>query len=373
MADYRYYFYDISTKRLIDTLPMEEVNFGWELRGVGTLSGNIPLYADDLPAQRVREAVLPYRTKVFVERGGQLVWGGWINEEPGYDSSSGVISIKAEESLGYFANRTMPTVTYTQVDQLPMACSFIATAQADPGGDFWIHTDPTQLSGRLRDRSYSQFDQSPVLTALTQLSEVIDGFDFTSQVIWVGGMPYESLVLGYPRLGRITNTSGVVFEFDRFVGGGNVESYTWADAGTPMATKTWANTETDEGVQLTAHSDRPDLIADGYPIMEYSESFDGITNFSTLQEHADALATYRAGPRITAQFTVKAQPGLEIGDFLIGDDVLVRISDWRFPPDPASGAPGFIGYLRITGCNVRAGVEGEEEYQFTCADFISSI
>lgn len=373
MAEFKYYFYDISSKRLIDVLPMEGVAFGWELRGIGTLSGTIPMYADDLPAQRVVDAIHPYRTKIYVERGDQIIWGGWLHQEPSYDSTTGTVTITAEESLGYFTARTVPTVNYTQVDQLSIARSLVSTAQAESGGDFGMTLDPTYLSGVLRDRAYSQSDQTSVLSALTQLSEVTSGFDFGTQVGRIGANPYELLVFGYPRLGRVTYTSGVVFEYDRFSsGGGNVESYTWADAGTPMATRVWANSQTPDGVQLTLKSDNAGLVVNGYPIMEHSETFDNVTNIATLSSHAAAMSAYRAGPRITASITMKAQSGIQIGDFQIGDDALVRISDHRFPPS-ASGGPGFLGYLRIVGAAVQAGVEGEEQYKFTLADFITAI
>lgn len=373
MAEFKYYFYDISTRRLIDVLPVEGVAFGWELRGIGTLTGTIPMYADDLPAQRVVDAIYPYRTKVFVERGDELVWGGWIHEQPSYDSTTGTVTINAEESLGYFNSRTVPTVRYDNTDQLDIARSLISTPQAEEGGDFWMGTDPTYMSGVMRDRGYSQSDQSSVLTTLTQLSEVINGFDFGTQVGRIGADPYELLLLGYPRLGRATYTSGLVFEFDRFSsGGGNVESYTWSDGGTPMASRVWANSETPDGVQLTYRSDNATLTANGYPLMEHSENFDNVTNVETLASHAAAMSAYRSGPRVTVQFTMKAQSGIEIGDFQVGDDVLVRISDHRFPPS-ASGGPGFLGYLRIVGAAVQAGVEAEEQYTFTCADFITII
>src|ERR1043165_3513654 len=99
MADFAYHFYDIATRVKIDTLPVEDPRFGWEIGGIGPFSGSLPLYADDLPAARVRDAVLPYRTKIFVERGRQLVWGGWIHEEPSYAPSPGKGTINAEESL----------------------------------------------------------------------------------------------------------------------------------------------------------------------------------------------------------------------------------------------------------------------------------
>jgi hypothetical protein len=372
VADYAYHFYDFSTRERIDTLPMENVAFGWELGGVGTLSGELPLYADALAASRVRDATLAYRTKVFVERGSQLVWGGWIHEEPSYDSSSGRLTVTAEESLGYFARRFLPTLSFTGQDQLAIARALITALQSQPGGDMWVTLDPSVTSGVLRDRTYNAFDRTPGLQALTQLSEVIDGFEVAVQCIWDGSLePLETLLLGYPRLGRALAASGLVWEFDRFMASEqSLESFTWASTGTPMATKCYADTETDDGVQLTAMAERPDLVAGGYPLMEYSESFDGIQNISTLQAHADALQEFRAAPRIAATATAKAQPGLEIGDFQIGDDVLCRISDHRFPPGE-DGAPGFLGYLRIVGCDVTPGVDGAETYTFTLADLVT--
>ncbi len=369
MADYRYLFFDYSSHRLIDVLPMNQVEFGWEVSGIGTLTGTIPLYADDLPAERVRDAVHPYRTKVFVERDHQLVWGGWIAEEPSYESGSGEVTVRAEESLGYFAQRYLPTVTYTGQDQLAIARSLISSLQAQPGGDMWINTDPNILSTVLRDRSYSQFDLTPGLQALTQLSEVSNGFEFTTQVTYDGNqMPYELLILGYPQVGRRGIASGVVLEFDRFTGAGNVESFTWADPGTRMSTQVWANTETDEGVQLTATATAPDLITIGYPLLESAETYDGIVNIQTLQDHATAQLEFRSTPRIAATVTVKAQPSLQLPDVIVGDDMLVRLSDWRFPPGQG-GAPGLVTYLRMVACSVTPGVEGEETYVFTMADF----
>lgn len=372
MAEHRYLFYDFSTHRLIDALPMSNVSYGWEISGVGTFTGSIPLYADDLPAERVRDAIHPYRTKIFVERDHQLVWGGWIHQEPQYDSASGTVTVQAEESLGYFAQRFMPTITYTGQDQLDIARSIIGTLQAQPGGDMWIVTDPSVISTVLRDRTYSQYDQTPGLQALTQLSEVINGFEFCLQTSYDGTrMPRELLILGYPQIGRRGADSGIALEYDRFTGAGNIESFTWGDAGVKMATKIWASTETEEGVQLTATAERPDLIADGYPLMEGGENFDGVVNFSTLENHASALLAYRAGVRIAAEATVKEQPSLRLPDILLGDDALVRLSDWRFPPGPG-GAPGLTDYLRIVALSVTPG-DGIETYTLTLADFLSPL
>lgn len=370
MAEFRYLFYDVSSHRLIDALPMTDVSFGRELSGVGTFSGSIPMYADDLPAQRIRDAILPYRTKICVERDHQLVWAGWIHEEPAYDSAGGVVVVQAEESLGYFARRYMPTVRYEGQDQLAIARSIIDALQVQPGGDMWITFDASVLSGRLRDRGYSVFDRTEGLSALLQLSEVIDGFEVSTHVSYDGNqMPQEVLALGYPRLGRAGAESGIVLEHDRFSGTGNIESFTWGDSGTPMCTRVWASSETDEGVQLTAMAERPDLISVGYPLMEAGETFDGVIFTTTLQEHADALQDFRSDVRIAAQVSAKAQPGLTIEDFAVGDEFLCRFSDWRFPPGQG-GAPGLVQYLRMVAFTVAPGVEGQESYTFTMAPFV---
>lgn len=372
MAVFKYHFYDIRTQAHLDALPMEDVAFTTELRGVGTFTGTIPLYGDGLDASRVLEATIPDRTKVYVERDQALVWGGRVVPPRSYDASTGRLTVNAEESLGAFALRFLPSLSYTQVDQLDIARSLITSMQSDVGGDMGISFGD-ELSGVLRDRNYAAFDRTVGLTALTDLSQVINGFEFATQVGWGSdGAPQEKLLLGYPRMGRTRAASGLVLELNRFGSvQGNIVTYTWEDGG-GLYTRSWASTETEEGVQMVAMAQDDTLLAAGYPLLEESQQFEGVTDLTTLQAHAVAMSVYSAGHHVTAAITVQAQPGFELGDWVLGDDVLVRISDWRFPPD-ASGTPGFADYLRIVGASVKPGVEGEESYSFTMADFLEGI
>jgi hypothetical protein len=373
VAEYRYHFYDLRSQAYIDTLPVEGASFSTELRGVGSFSGECPLFADGLTADRVMDATIPHRTKIFVERDNALVWGGRIVPARDYDSSTGRLRISAEETLGAFSSRFLPNLTYAGVDQLVIARSLLQTLQADGGGNMGI-TFGSETSGVMRDRNYNAGDRTAGLSAFTDLSEVINGFEFATQVGWGSlGLPEEKLLLGYPRIGRAQSASGLVLEYDRFTAsGGNVSAYSWSD-GPGLFTRSWATTETEENVQVAASAVNTDLITAGYPLLEQSESYDGVTNLSTLEAHALALATFAAGHRVTASFTVPAAEGAELGDWQLGDDALVRISDWRFPPNPITGAPGFSGYLRIVGVGVEPGVEGAETYTFTMADFLEAL
>lgn len=373
MATYRYHFYDWRTGERIDTLPVEKVSFSTELRGVGTFSGELPLYGDGLSADRVMAATIPHRTKLYIERDEALVWGGRVIPARDYDSGTGRLSLNAEETLGAFEERFLPTLSYIGIEQLNIARGIISTLQAESGGNMGLVLGGG-VSGRKRDRNYAAADRTTGLNALTNLSEVIDGFEFVTEVTWgANGKPTETLLFGYPRIGRARGASGLVLEVDRFrSNGGNVAGYTWSD-GPGLYTRSWATAETDEGVQLVASATNTALLTVGYPLIEQAQDFDGVVWLSTLQEHANALSTYSAGHRVTATFTVHAAPGQELGDWQLGDDALVRISDWRFPPDPASGAPGFADYMRIIGVQVSPGTDGAETYTFTMADFLEAL
>lgn len=372
MAEYRYHLHDLASGARIDTLPLEQVAFSQELRGVGALRASVPLYGSGLDAARVLQATIPDHTKIFVERDNALVWGGRLVPPRSYDSTSGMLSLAAEETIGAFAYRYLPTLTFAQVDQLDIARALISTPQADPGGNMGVGAT-SGASGVLRDRNYNAADQTVVLTALTDLSEVEGGFEFATQTAWAGGVPTETVLLGYPRLGRAGADTGLVLEYDVFGGGGgNIVSYSWDD-GPGLFTRSWAATQTDEGVQLTASATNSGLLGQGYPLLEQSQQFEGISNLATLQAHANAMSAWAAGHHATAKVTVMAQPGVEIGDWQLGDEALVRISDWRFLPDPGAGTPGYVGYMRIMGVQVTPGVQGEEEYEFTMGDMLVSL
>ncbi|MBO2461662.1 hypothetical protein [Actinomadura violacea] len=371
MAEYRYHLYDLASGVRIDTLPLEQVTYSREMRGVGSLRGQLPMYGDGLTAARVLQATIPDHTKIFVERDNALVWGGRLVPPRSYDSASGMLSVTAEETIGAFASRYLPTLSFLGADQFDIARALLSTPQADSGGNMGVGAT-AGLSGVLRDRNYNAADQTVVLTALTELSEVENGFEFATQTVWSGGAPAETVLLGYPRLGRAGADSGLVLEYDAFGGGGNIVSYTWDD-GPGLFTRSWASTETDEGVQLTASATNSALLGQGYPLLEQSQQFDGITNLATLQAHANALSAFAGGHHVTAKVTVMAQPGVEVGDWQLGDEALVRISDWRFPPDPGAGTPGYAGYMRIMEVQVTPGAEGDEQYDFTMGDMLESL
>lgn len=371
MAEYWCHLFDLPSGARIDTLPLEEVSFSRELRGVGSLTGEVPLYGDGLDASRVLQATIPDRTKIFVERGNALVWGGRVVPPRHYDSTTGRLTVAAEETLGAFAHRFVPGLSFAGADQFDIARSLLDVLQSEPGGDMGLGYT-TGMSGVTRDVTWPAEDQTAALTALTDLSEAENGFEFATQVAWFEGQPNETLLLGYPRLGRADTSSRLVLEHDQFMGGGNITSYTWED-GAGLFTRSWATSQTAEGARIAVAATHEGLLAQGYPLLEHTLGFEGADNEAALAAHAVAMAEWAAGHHVTARITVHARPGLELGDWQLGDEALVRLSDWRFPPDPGSGVPGFVGYMRIMGYEVTPAPEGEERYEFVMGDMLEHL
>jgi hypothetical protein len=148
----------------------------------------------------------------------------------------------------------------------------------------------------------------------------------------------------------------------------NVLSGTLAE-GPGMALRTWATSETDEGVGLAAKAERLDLIAQGYPMIERHVPVDGAATTARLQQHADALQRASSAPTLTATFTVVAHEGLELGAWSLGDDVRVRVTDPWWPARQ-NGAPGLDTWMRLVEYEVTPDSNGVEKYDFTMAEMV---
>ena len=372
MASFRYLFYDWSSQLLLDSFTLEDAALGWEISTPGTMTADVPLLDPTLPASRVIPATIPLRTKVFVEREGTLIWGGQLIEPRAYDSTSGKLTLNAQETVGYFKNRFTPTLALYGTDQITIAETILAQLQADTGGYAGLTVAaPGGLSGILRDGVYSQWAYTDGLTAITDLTEMESGFEFATQVVWgSGGMPAETLILAFPRLGKIAPAGvSTVLEYNEFTDGGNVLSYQWPE-GPGLFTRTWADATTPDGVQLDASYDASNLLSTGYPLFEQKVDFSSAnpTTLAALQLYANKQGKIVGQELVAASFTCKPDSNLVVGNWSLGDDVLVRISDYRFPPGP-QGQPGFAGYMRIAQAQLTTDTDGLEQYVFTLDNY----
>jgi len=98
---YTYLVRDLRTGTILDELPLSGCSSDKKLNDSGSLRGR--LHVDD-PEIRIREPRVltePGRTAIYVDRDGDLLWGGivWTSR---YTSSDGVLEIGATDFLSYF-------------------------------------------------------------------------------------------------------------------------------------------------------------------------------------------------------------------------------------------------------------------------------
>lgn len=344
MATWTYFSSDLRSNAVLEELPLRGVSLTDELNEPGEFRASLDMF--DLPdaarVQAIKEATMPARTALWVDLDGVLQWGGIIWKRK--KTSDGVLEITGAGFLSFYARqRIAATASYSGVDQFDIVRALLTYVAEKAGGDIGLDLG-TGTTGRLRDRTYEGSDRKQVLEAVTQLSQVIDGFDQAILSAYDGdGAPSKLLALGYPRLGRTKDVTDLVLEYP-----GNVDSYTWAEEGDRMVTTAYVRGDGDGDATPTSVRTNESLIAGGYPSMEDEWTASGVTVQATLDGYGDAMLAAYAGPAVLPEFTMtEGTEDPALSSFAPGDDFLVEITDPEWWPALDDGTPGYRGSMRL--------------------------
>jgi hypothetical protein len=376
---YTYLFCDLRTDTLLAELPLSDVQYSFELNGVGILKGVIP-YSDETLPLDPETASTPGRTAVYVDRDGVLVWGGIVWTR---DQAKGGKTIQAAEFLSYFQHRyvkkTLSTDTSLLInpayvdaggqrlynDQKYVVWSLLRYARDQAGGDIGLDLNSLTAppTGIVRTATYFGYERPEIYKAISEIAAADDGFDFAIEVGWTSAANnqaptrYRRARVWYPRRGRTAAESGLVFS--KGGGFGSILSYDWPEDGTSLVTEmSGLGAGTGEArIVKTAAAD--DLIASGWPLLEGVATYDGVTDEAQVQgmTNADLEALSKADVQPT--FEVAADVDPQFGSYSVGDEALFAID-----PEPKSPS-GRSGVLRIVSIENTA-VNGPERVRLTC-------
>lgn len=281
-------------------------------------------------ATRIRAAVQPARTALWIERGRDLWWGGIVWTATATSDSRGFVSLAVQAGTfdSYLEHRRLlDTQTAVGVDQFDIARSLVDYAQRTPGGDIGIEYDD-HLSRVKRDRTYSRYDMAPIRDLLDQLSRVEGGFEWRIAVHRdpTTGRRVKRLQLGHPII-RGASTE-IVLDHP-----GPVLSYTWPVDGTQRATawqsrgaSTNAN-QTSESVPLMSTAlVADDDIAAGWPRLDGASDYSTVENQAVLDSHARADFATARRPHTIPEITV-ALDRTALSPALLGSTIRLRIRD----------------------------------------------
>lgn len=358
--DYTYLLTDLmSGKVLSDAIAFSLSSYARQLNNSSDCSGTLDLSDDAV--RRLSDPIAatePRRTALWVIRDTQLVWGGiiWTRR---YRSADYNLELTASTPESYFARRRIrDTLTYNQVDQHAIIAALVNNAQARAYGNIGIRVPATSSSGRLRDRTFYWHERATYLERMQQLSEVIDGPDWTMTPDWVAqNTPGWYLNIGTP-LG-VTRV-GNELEFP-----GDFRNYSWPDDGGNSANFWSAIGDPDANdVPRIRDAQMPAEWQAGIPLLEDVSDHSGVSQVDTLTSYAQANVRANAGNRTVPEGTLRLMDASDIPQ--PGDRYRLRITDpYRFPPNPITGAPGLVTSLRITAWTVNVSAEEGETITLT--------
>jgi len=354
---YTYLVADLRTGAILDELPLTGVTFEKRLNDTGTLRGQ--LRVDD-PGMRAREPRLltqPGRAAVYVDRDGDLLWGGivWTSR---YTASTATLEVGAADFLSYFEHRRVlahpvtesGVVQYSNVDQLDIAMTLVELAQSHPGGDLGVEVRGATASGVARTVSWAAGDLKPVADALRDLANADAGFDFTVDVEYgPGGQPVRYLRLGYPRLGQ--PGAAHVWEY-----GANLVDLVWPVDAASMATRVLAQ---GSGGLLRFAEDTAAYAA-GWPLLEEAASQLDTADAALVLAQARGELAARRRPVVLPELTVRADLDPVVGTYTVGDDVRLVVEDPFFAGDQVDVTVRLLGYTVTPGDDA-----GEERVTLT--------
>lgn len=376
---YTYLFCDLRTDTLLAELPLAGVTYGYELNGVGTLSGTIP-YSDETLPLDPETASTPGRTAVYVDRDGVIVWGGiiWTRTQ-----ATGGKSIQAAEFLSYFQHRYVKKTLSTDTslllnpayvdaggqrlysDQKFVVWSLLRYAQDQTGGSIGLDINLVTgvADGITRNVTYFGYERPEIYKCIADLAAADDGFDFGIEVGWTStannqpATRYRRARTWFPRRGRTATESGLVFS----KGGdaGSILSYTWPEDGTALVTEMSGLGAGTGEARIVKTAAATDLINSGWPLLEGVATYDGVVDEAQVQGLTNADLTARSQAQEQPTFEVSADTDPEFGSYSVGDEALFVIDP---EPQSPSGREGVLRIVRIENSSAN----GPERIRLTC-------
>lgn len=333
-ATYTYLIADLRAGAILDELPLTGVSFDKRLNDTGSLRGQLRVDDPGIRAREPRLLTEPGRTAIYVDRDGDLLWGGivWTSR---YSAASGTLEIGASDFLSYFEHRRVlrhpvaagDIVSYVDTDQLGIAAGLVQLAQSHPGGDLDLELRGATSSGVRRSVDFTAAELKPVADALRDLANTDSGFDFTVDVEYgPDGRPVRFLRFGYPRLGQ--PGAPHVWEY-----GANLLDFTWPRDAAGMATRVFAQGTSDADAPLLGVAEDAAAYANGWMLLEEAASQLDTRNQALVDAQARGELAVRRRPVVLPELTVRADLDPVVGTYSVGDDVRLVIDDPFFAAD----------------------------------------
>lgn len=352
-AGYRWYVGDLRTGKISRSVDLVGGSWSVPLGDAGTIGGSFPIRSGEWPSARSDAAAAKaYLAVSYVNAAGDETFleAGPIWKSDFQDDESGMFQIGAAGLGSYFDHRKVipvlaagdnpaeATVTYNAAQLALIAKRLVELAQSHTGGNLPIVL-PSDAdlggAGTTHTRTYLGYELGWVGERLKQLSEVEDGpeiqfvprrrTDNPSYIEWVMRIGTEPSMM-------LTQT-GPAWVFDRTVPKSPVRKISVSSDGTQMAFRQWVAGQGEAEGRPIVWAEDDTLIGLGFPLLEGEvTATDTVSTTETLNGHATGALAYSQRPIESWTLTVSRDARPNVGQYVPGDWVTVKIKDHVFLP-----------------------------------------
>lgn len=312
-----WYGADFMSGQIIAELPCLRLSGSLDRRLGEYTSATFDVILDGAPLNW-QAATAPGSAMIVGVWDGTPGWAGYI--PPRTRGSAATASITASTIEAYLDRRYTGTLTLTSTDEATIAATLLGVAQT---GLSSLDIDaPT--TGTLRDRSYADSDDKTIYSALTELSGVEDGPEWTINPTWNSDHSGFRLVATVrKKIGTQDTSPQAVFSMP-----GAVTVYqaseSFEDGKGATVVLATGNGEGDGGRATSAVYQ---ATAPGWPTYEYRFSPSAsITSADVLNEHAAAALDELQAGTTSWTLTARASRAPHLGtEWSLGDNVRLQV------------------------------------------------
>jgi hypothetical protein len=342
MADYRYIFADILTNQVLIELPLYGVWFTRTLNGRGAVTLSFALDSEGYSNSDVLDATTPGHTALYIERNGELVWGGilWTRT---YQAQSKSLSWTGE-TFETFLNVNYIEYTYTQtaVDARQIIRNLVDhMQQKEAASNLNIQLPSTFSTLNPQTITFRDYEVWSYAKAIEEIVKLENGPEWTIEVGYdSSGNPGKTLRVGAP-LGASYYDTQLIFDYP-----GNISNY-WYPENASQSAVSVIGIGAGEGNKMTRDKfTHQDLLNVGYPNIQQVFTNKDVKTGTQLGLQMRDEATRLKAPIVIPTIEVRSEMFPEFGDWNLGDYARIVIEDARFPA-------GQQFPIRIVGYEVR--------------------
>lgn len=347
--DYRIIITEFLSGEIWGELPVSDCQFTRTINAPGAATIKAPLTASRLDFQ----ALQPWRVLVYIQRGGQLLWGGPLVSYA-VDLGAEDVTFSCLGLWAYYRRRVINyTSTHVQRDQALIVRTLLRDFGDGTGTYPWntgpkaLTLDDSYTTGVLRDRTYWRHEWKNLGQVVEDMASVRDGFDFRVDPAWSGGRIANRFVMSYPTTGEPT---GLVLEH-----GGNCDVTAFTVDGSNITTEATVTGAGDAEAQLATwwyDLEHETDVSRRIPRLATVQSRTDVTEPATLTGYAQQAVS--EGSTALVIPAVRLYPGQYPGpgDLAVGQ--LVQVRAW------VDGWPAVNGTYKITEITTRVDGNGED-------------